>query len=156
MIRRGPLLAAPIAAVIFAASPVMAAEPVERIATGAFDVKAAPEGAADAPIGTYKLDKVYHGDLDGIGTGKMLTVDTKTEGSAAYVAIERVTGTLAGRKGGFALDHVGTMARGATNLHIAIVPDSGTDALTGITGTLDIRIEKDGKHFYTLRYKLPN
>ena len=150
MIRRGLLLAA-----LVAASPLCAAEPVEQVAQGAFDVKAAPEGAADAPIGTYKLDKIYHGDLDGVGTGKMLTVDTATKGSAAYVAIERVTGTLSGHKGSFALDHVGTMQRGSHTLHIAIVPDSGTDALTGITGTLDIRIEAGGKHFYTLRYKLP-
>lgn len=150
MIRRGLLLAA-----LVAASHVAAAEPIEQIAKGAFDVKAAPEGAADAPIGTYKLDKVYHGDLDGVGTGKMLTVDTAIKGSAAYVAIERVTGTLSGRKGGFALDHVGTMQRGAPTLHIAIVPDSGTEALTGISGTLDIRIEAGGNHFYTLRYRLP-
>jgi hypothetical protein len=141
------------AAALLGASPLMAAE---QVATGAFDVKAVPEAAADAPIGTFNLAKAYHGDLEGTGVGKMLTVGTPTEGSAAYVAIERVTGTLAGHKGGFALDHVGTMRRGAPTLHIAIVPDSGTDGLTGISGTLDIRIEAGGKHFYTLRYTLPN
>jgi hypothetical protein len=128
--------------------PAMAA--TEQVVTGAFDVKAEAEGTADAPIGTYKLTKTYHGELDGTGIGKMLGVGTPIEGSAAYVALEQVNGTLSGHSGGFALIHKGTMGHGAQHLEIAIVPDSGTGALKGISGSLDIRIES-GKHFYTLR-----
>jgi hypothetical protein len=100
------------------------------------------------------LDKQYHGDLEASGKGEMLKVSTGVKGSGVYVAVERVTGTLQGRKGSFALYHTGVMTRGTPELRITVVPDSGTDQLAGIAGTLSIQIE-NGKHSYDLEYTLP-
>ncbi len=100
------------------------------------------------------LDKVFSGDLQGTSEGEMLTAGSPAKGSAGYVAIERVSGTLDGRTGTFVLQHSGTMNRGALELSVRVVPDSGTDGLAGIAGTLDIQIV-DGKHLYTFDYALP-
>lgn len=125
--------------------------------TGVFDVKMTPqplhEAASASGIGRMSLAKRYHGDLDATGTGEMLAAMTPTPGSAGYVAMERVEGSLAGRRGAFFLQHSGTMERGAPRLSITVVPDSGTDALTGLYGRMDIRIE-DGKHYYDFEYAL--
>ncbi len=134
-------------------------------ATGSFDVKVTPlqlgrEGndstAGDAKtLGRMALEKQFHGELDAASKGEMLTAMTEVKGSAGYVAIEKVTGTLAGRRGSFALLHTGTMTRGNQELSVNVVPDSGTGQLTGITGKLRIRIEEGGKHFYEFDYTLP-
>jgi len=128
-------------------------------AAGAFDVKIAPQQLSDVAagpsLGRMSIDKQYHGDLEATGKGEMLTAmssDVKTSGT--YVAVERVEGTLHGHKGGFCLAHTGTMNRGAQQLTITIVPDSGIGDLKGITGALSIKIE-EGKHFYDLEYTLP-
>jgi hypothetical protein len=134
-----------------AGSPTM----TETEATGLFEVKMTPLGAADAPVGGFALDKTYHGPLEAVSVGQMLAVRAAVEGSAGYVAMERVTGTLDGRLGTFALQHSGTMDRGAASLTIAVVPDSGTGALTGISGTMTITVA-DGKHQYGFRYSLPD
>lgn len=124
-------------------------------ATGPFDVKMTPAPAADAAVGRFTLDKKYHGDLEGSATGEMLTAMTAVKGSAGYVAIEKVTGTLAGRTGSFHLQHHGVMNRSAPTLLITVVPDSGTGELTGLTGRMNISIAADGAHYYTLEYSLP-
>jgi hypothetical protein len=127
-------------------------------ASGTFDVKIIPqkdEGVGDATIARMSIDKQYHGDLEGTGLGQMLAgMAAEVKDSGAYVAIERVRGTLQGRSGSFAVHHRGVMTRGAQDLTIIIVPDSGTEGLTGITGTMTIDI-RDGKHFYGLDYSLP-
>ena len=125
-------------------------------ATGPFEVKMAPLGThADPPVlSRMSLDKVYRGDLQGTAVGEMLAAMTPTEGSAGYVAIEKVTGTLAGRTGTFMLQHNGLMNRGAPSLVINVVPDSGTDGLTGLSGTMMIIIE-GGAHTYQFDYTLP-
>lgn len=125
-------------------------------ASGTFDVRVKPaerDGGGDNPIGRMTIDKRYHGPLDALGTGQMLTAMSATKGSAAYVAIERISGTLDGRKGSFAVHHTGTMSGGAEHLAIAVVPDSGTGELTGLSGTLAIKMV-DGKHRYELDYSL--
>jgi hypothetical protein len=127
---------------------------VQRQAKGAFDVKMAPQADNIADVGRMTLDKTFHGDLEATSIGQMVAVRTPTDGSAGYVAMERVTGTLDGKNGSFALQHFGTMNRGKQHLRIEIVPDSGTGELTGISGTMDIIIEK-GAHFYVLDYALP-
>ena len=105
--------------------------------------------------GRFKLAKRFHGDLDGTGEGEMLTAITDTKGSAGYVAIERVTGVLRGKRGVFVFQHAGTMSRGAQQLSITVVPDSGTGDLAGIAGTFRIQVE--GKeHRYTFEYALPD
>ncbi|HYI11827.1 MAG TPA: DUF3224 domain-containing protein [Thermoanaerobaculia bacterium] len=125
-------------------------------AAGTFEVKLVPQTPADAEaaIGRMSIDKQFHGDLEGTSKGEMLAVQSGVKGSAGYVAMERVTGTLAGRTGTFVLQHSGTMNRGEPGLTITVVPDSGTGGLEGLTGwmTIDIR---DGKHFYALEYGLP-
>ena len=131
--------------------------PVTR-ASGTFEVKMAPlapyNDAEGAGLGRMSLDKVFHGDLAGTGKGEMLAAMTPVEGSAGYVAVERVTGTLGGRAGTFVLQHSGTMNRGAPSLAISVVPDSGTGELEGIAGTMTIDVS-GGKHSYVFEYTLP-
>ena len=126
-------------------------------ATGAFEVNLTPVGEPDTAsgltLGRMAIDKRFHGDLSGVGKGQMLTALTGVEGSAGYVAIERVTGTLHGRTGSFVFQHSGLMARGAQTLSIAVVPDSGTEQLTGLAGTFTLNIV-DGKHTYVFDYSL--
>lgn len=124
-------------------------------AAGPFDVKMTPQSAAEAAVGRFTLDKKYHGDLEGSGNGEMLTGMTSVKGSAGYVAIEKVTGSLAGRRGGFHLQHSGLMNRGTPSLSITVIPDSGTGELTGLSGSMSIVIAADGSHSYTFNYSLP-
>ena len=127
-------------------------------ARGTFEVKLSPQPLSyktdDAMLARMSLDKQFHGDLEGTSAGEMLSAGTVTKGSASYVAIERVSGTLAGREGTFVLQHSATMNRGVPSLSITVVPDSGTGDLAGLTGTMMIVIE-DGKHFYEFEYTLP-
>jgi len=125
-------------------------------ATGTFDVKVAPvasDTTEGTPLGRFSLDKQFHGDLEAASKGEMLTAGNAASGSAGYVAIERVSGTLSGRRGSFALQHSGTMNRGALQLSVTVVPDTGTDQLTGLSGTMTITIT-GGKHFYDFAYAL--
>ena len=126
-------------------------------ASGTFEVKMTPQPPDDkgagAAIGRYSLDKQFHGDLAGTSKGEMLAVGTAVQGSAGYVAMEQVTGTLNGRAGSFALQHTGTMTRGNPQLSVTVVPDSGTGQLVGIAGTMTIDII-EGKHFYKFEYTL--
>ena len=125
-------------------------------ATGLFEVKLAPLPAYDmsdgSPLGRRSLDKVFSGDLTATSKGEMLSAATAIKGSAVYVAIERVTGSLVGRRGSFCLHHTGIMNRGSPSLTISVVPDSGTDDLVGLTGTMAIIIA-DGKHSYQFDYE---
>ena len=125
-------------------------------ARGTFDVKLNPQPVADSAsgLGRMSVDKVYHGDLDGTGKGEMLSYLTADSKSGVYVAVERVTGTLNGRRGSFVLHHTGVMNRGTPSLSVSVVPDSGTEQLTGITGTMSIIIEGK-KHSYEFDYTLP-
>jgi len=126
-------------------------------ASGTFDVDLTPVSAADEGPGFFgrmRIDKQFSGDLSGASEGLMLAVRTGIDGSAGYVAMEKVTGSLAGRTGTFVLQHDGLMARGVPDLQVRVVPDSGTGALTGLTGSMSIEIE-DGRHFYVLEYDLP-
>jgi quercetin dioxygenase-like cupin family protein len=125
-------------------------------ASGTFDVKLTPQATAEKAgeaLGRMSIDKQFHGDLEGTSQGEMLTAGTAVKGSAGYVAIERVSGTLHGRRGTFMLQHSGTLARGAAQLTITVVPDSGSDELTGLAGRLTIDIA-DGKHSHEFEYTL--
>ena len=124
-------------------------------ARGTFEVTLAPQpGLADAVPGRMTIDKRFQGDLEGTSQGQMLAAQTTVQGSAGYVAIERVRGTLAGRTGTFVLQHSGLMDRGKPELSIAVVPDSGTEGLTGLRGRMTILIE-GGRHSYDFEYSLP-
>ena len=105
-------------------------------------------------MGRLLLAKTFVGDLAGTSTAQMLAVRTATEGSAGYVALENVTGTLAGRTGSFVLQHSGTMNRGAMSLTVTVLPDSATGELTGLSGTMTIEQDASG-HRYTFDYTLP-
>ena len=126
-------------------------------AKGSFEITMQPapggEGAGRVAVGRMLIDKYYSGDLTGIGQGEMLSAGNPAAGSAGYVAIEHVTGTLDGKSGSFALQHAGTMHAGASHLSISIVPGSGTDDLAGIEGKLKLDII-DRKHYYELEYTL--
>ncbi|MEO6259550.1 MAG: SgcJ/EcaC family oxidoreductase [Thermoanaerobaculia bacterium] len=127
-------------------------------ATGEFDVKVLPQGEVDKAIGSslgrMSIDKQFHGELEGTGKGEMLTAMTDVKGSAAYVALERVTGTLHARSGSFVLLHNGVMSSSSQQLSLTVVPDSGSEALTGISGTMTI-VNDGGKHSYDFAYALP-
>ena len=127
-------------------------------ASGEFDVTLsprAPEAGQESSIGRLVLDKHYHGDLDGPSRGDMLSNQTESTGAAVYVALERFTGVLRGKRGSFALAHLGTMTPQEQKLDVIIVPGSGTDELAGISGTMSIKIENK-KHFYEVNYTLPD
>jgi len=126
-------------------------------ARGTFEVKMTPQpfdDKADEGLGRFIGAKQIHGDLEGTSKVHMLTAGDPKKGSAGYVAMEKVTGTLNGRTGSFILQHSGTMTRGEQHLVITVVPDSGTDQLTGLSGTFTIIIA-DGKHSYDFEYTLP-
>jgi hypothetical protein len=126
-------------------------------ASGTFEVKLVPQTddkSGDAALGRMTIDKQFHGDLEGTSKGQMLTGMTDVKGSAGYVAIEKVSGTLKGRTGTFILQHTGTMNRGVPQLIITVVPDSGTGQLAGITGNFKVIIA-EGKHSYEFEYTLP-
>jgi len=127
-------------------------------ASGTFEVMLTPQGSDDkaegATLGRMSIDKEFRGDLEGTSKGEMLTAATDVKDSAGYVAIERVAGSLSGRKGSFALQHSGTMTRGTPQLTITVVPDSGSGELAGLSGRMTIQIA-DGKHSYELEYTLP-
>lgn len=129
---------------------------VTHRASGTFEVKLTPQDDQTglAGLGRMAIDKQLHGDFVGTSKGQMLTAMTSVEGSAGYVAIERLTGALKGRRGSFVLQHSGTMNRSAQHLIITVVPDSGTEEFTGLTGVMTIKIEA-GKHSYDFEYTLP-
>ena len=127
-------------------------------ASGTFEVKVTPQKpdnkeAEAANFGRMSLDKKFSGDLEATSKGEMLGAMTEVKGSAGYVAMERVSGTLGGRKGTFVLQHSGTMTHGVPRMTVTVVPDSGTGELVGLSGSMTIKIE-DGKHFYEFEYEL--
>jgi hypothetical protein len=131
---------------------------VAKRAAGPFDVKLTPRSSDADPVGStlarMSIDKQFHGDLEATSKGEMLSAGTQVKGSAGYVAIERVSGTLHGRRGTFVLQHSGTMTQGAPQLVVSLVPDSGTGELVGLAGTMQIDIAS-GKHSYVFEYTLP-
>ena len=126
-------------------------------ASGTFEVKLVPLPTSDtsdgSPLARMSLDKQFHGDLDATSRGEMLAAGTAVKTSAGYVAIERVVGTLHGRAGSFVLQHSFTMARGVPRQSITVVPDSGTEELAGLAGSMIITIA-GGKHSYDFEYTI--
>jgi hypothetical protein len=126
-------------------------------AKGTFEVKVVPlasdEGTDTGGFGRLSIDKTFSGDLTGSSKGQMVGAFTAVEGSAGYVALERVTGHLNGRKGSFVLQHSGSMTRGTPSIIVTVVPDSGTEELSGLAGTMEIIIEGK-KHSYIFDYTL--
>jgi hypothetical protein len=132
---------------------------MSKQASGTFAVTItaqAPEaGVGDPAIGRMALFKQFSGDLEGSAHGQMLATHGQVAGSAAYVALDRVNGRLHGREGAFSLQHCGVMDRGTPQLSLTVVPDSGTGELTGLSGSMAIRIV-EGQHFYDIHYSLPD
>jgi hypothetical protein len=154
--RRGVLV---LSMVVGSLATVQAEQNMMR-ASGTFEVKLAPTGNDSTPEGPnlarMSLEKTFAGEFTGVGKGEMITAaGTTVKESAAYSAVERLTGTLHGKKGSFALQHTGVMDRGKPSLLITVVPDSGTGDLVGLTGKMEIIIE--GKaHKYVFDYSVPN
>ncbi len=128
-------------------------------ATGPFEAKLQPletyNQTENAKVARLSIDKTFEGDLEGTSQGEMLSGGSPAEGSAGYVAIERVTGSLGGKDGSFLLQHSATMTPEAQELSIHVIPGSGTDELAGLSGSMQILIE-DGKHAYVFDYTLPD
>jgi len=128
---------------------------VTHHARGTFDVKIGPLAAysqEDKTLGRFSIDKQFYGDLVGTSKGEMLSAGSSA-GSGGYVAIEKITGTLNAHSGSFVLQHNATMDNGKPHLNIIVVPGSGSGELTGITGKMEIIIDK-GKHSYVFEYTL--
>jgi len=123
-------------------------------ANGNFKVNLTPQQDGESPaVGRMTIDKQFSGDLEATSKGQMLMASTSVQGSAGYVAIEKVTGTLQGKSGTFYLQHNGVMNRGAGELSVNVLPDSGTDELTGLKGKMNIIIA-NGDHSYEFDYTL--
>lgn len=126
---------------------------------GKFDVKMTPLELAQAEPDTqrarFKLEKQYYGELVAHATGEMLSGGDPKSGSAGYVAIERVTGTLNGRKGSFLLQHSATMHQGSMELSVKVIPGTGTEELSGLSGSMEIQIGPKGEHSYVFQYEIP-
>lgn len=125
-------------------------------ASGTFEVKLTPQTdgeVGDPTVGRMSIEKQFQGELEAVSRGQMLAAMTDVKGSAGYVAMERVSGTLDGRSGTFALQHSGTMTRGEGQLTVTVVPDSGTGQLAGLSGKMSINIA-DGQHSYDFEYTL--
>jgi len=141
------------------ATPVQREAVMTTHATGTFEVKLTPQGSEDKAEGStlarLSIEKHFHGDLEATAQGQMLTAVTDVKGSAGYVAIERVSGTLNGRSGTFVFQHSSTLTRGAPHQSVTVVPDSGTGELLGLTGSIIVIIAADGKHSYEFTYSLP-
>ena len=131
---------------------------MSAVARGSFTVEMKPQAEPDSfegvSLGRMSLNKRFDGELQAVGVGEMLSALTPVKGSAGYVAIERVTGTLHGRAGSFVFQHSGMMNQGAQQLSITVVPGSGTGALAGLAGSFALNIV-DGKHLYEFTYTLP-
>ncbi len=123
-------------------------------ASGTFEVEVKPISGENDTSARMSIAKTFAGDLMGTSTGQMMHGGNPATESRVYVAIETIAGTLNGKKGSFIAVHRGTMTKQGQDLAIIIAPDSGTEALTGISGTMDIQVE-DGKHSYTISYNLP-
>jgi hypothetical protein len=126
--------------------------------SGNFEVKLSPldayaRGIGGINLGRMSIDKTFDGGLKAHSQGEMLSAMTPEKGSAGYVAIEQVSGTLSGRKGGFVLQHFGTMNKGQDHLVLEVVPGSGTGQLAGLAGKMAINID-DGQHLYEFEYEL--
>ena len=124
-------------------------------AKGTFEVKLAPEqdASGESVVGRMTIDKQFQGDIDGTSKGLMVMAGTAVQGSAGYVALEKVTGSIDGKRGSFYLQHHGIMNRGEGSLSVVVIPDSGTEELTGLSGSMSIKIE-DGKHYYEFEYSI--
>ena len=130
-----------------------------NLANGLFDVQIAPEAlsgvAASSGLARMSIDKRFHGTLDATSTGEMLAFRSSIDGSAGYVAMEMVRGSLDGRSGTFVLQHSSTRTRGVAAQSITVVPDSGTEGLAGLSGRMTIDIAADGTHAYRFEFALP-
>lgn len=128
---------------------------VSAVARGTFDVELTPgPPELDGAVARFDLSKTFHGDLQGVGAGVMLSAGDPPSGSAGYVAIETVSGRLGEHDGSFALQQFGVMRAGSQILHYEIVPGSGQGELSGISGSLRLTIEDDATHRYELEYDL--
>ncbi|MCY4582190.1 MAG: DUF3224 domain-containing protein [Chloroflexi bacterium] len=125
-------------------------------ARGSFDVNMEPEPPFleqdGVTLNRNVVRKEFTGGMVGTSEAQMLAAFTGTPGSAGYVAVEHFTGSVDGRSGSFVLQHSGVMDRGDARLTVAIVPDSGTGELTGISGSMTID-NNEGQHSYVLEYE---
>jgi hypothetical protein len=104
----------------------------------AFDVTNWEEHPFDEGLDTAKLTKAtvtkdYSGDIEGSSVTEWLMAYAN-DGTATFVGLERVSGTVAGDAGTIVLQHVGTFEDGAAKADLTVVRGCGTGNLTGVTG----------------------
>lgn len=146
--------AAAMVALMLATAPAGMAQGTKAMdeAKGRFEVEIKPASPAGAPVTRMTLQKRWHGDVEGTSEGEMLSYGSPAAGNAGYVALERVTGSVKGRAGSFALQQSGTLAGGKADMTVTVVPGSGTGALVGLTGSMTV--DPAAGHAYVLRYSL--
>ncbi|MET9022345.1 DUF3224 domain-containing protein [Actinopolymorpha sp. NPDC004070] len=128
--------------------------------TGSFEITrwdaTTEEEDGGVTIASILVGKEFRGGLTGTSTARLLTVAGRVTTSAAYVAVERMTGTLDGRTGSFAVQHAATMEgegeEQRSTMTVTVVPDTGTGDLTGIRGEVTITVHEDGSHTYAIEY----
>lgn len=125
-------------------------------AAGTFEIESWDEQPYEEQDGTRltrtRLTKTFSGDVEGESAAELLMAYGSEEGSAAYVGLERVTGSVHGRSGSFVLRHSAVMERGEGSSSLDVVPDSGTGELRGLRGEASISVEPGGGHSFTLEY----
>ena len=124
--------------------------------SGKFEVSLEPmetysKSVDGSTLARMSIDKIFHGELSAESKGEMLSAMTTVKGAAGYVAIEQVTGSLAGKQGSFILQHFGVMSNSEDRLILEVIPNSATGDLTGLIGSMLIRME-DGQHYYDFEY----
>jgi len=93
------------------------------------------EEPAEGPVlSRIHVEESFSGDIEADGVVEFLQA-SRPDGTASFVGIERVTGTIAGRSGSFLLQDSGTVAGGVVSGDWFVVPGSGTGELAGLRGT---------------------
>ena len=91
------------------------------------------EPASGPALTRIHVQEAFSGDIEGDGVVEFLQA-AHADGSASFVGIERVTGTLAGREGTFLLQDAGTVVGSVVSGDWFVIPGSGTGQLSGLRG----------------------
>jgi hypothetical protein len=97
--------------------------------------------------------KTFTGPLEAKSVVSMMGMMNQEKMAGAYVALEKLEGSIDGKKGTFCLYHSSSTHGGKNLQSIQVVPESGTQELTGIRGSMEIDIH-NGEHSYRFRYEL--
>ncbi len=97
------------------------------------------------------VSKTFRGEIEGTSTAELL-MSVCSDGSAAYVGVERIEASVHGRAGSFVLIHHAIAGDGAQTATWTIAPGSATGELRGLRGTATIGDGPEGGHSFILDY----